>query len=377
MRKIFFILLGALLFTSSMVQAQDRSHYYTHLLHPFLINPAAASSDNSIRALFNARTMLGGIDGSPRTINFGLHGGLANDAGLGLKVINDWLGVFQTTNIEMAYSKKVLLSSEQSLHFGLSLGVIQTNLKSDLINGSVNLADPNLTDPNLNRIRIASGAGFIYKFADKFELSTSFPTLVTGDDKINGFFVSSVNYKFKLGEQDKFTVKPIVNYYNMQYSDKMFDAMLHASWNDMLSLTGAYRSNGSIIMGAGTQFNSFSVQYLYYHHTGDLNGLAPAQNEIAIGFAFNKPKKEIKPKKLEFGEDAFSQDLSKINQRVNGLIQVQQSNPGLVDMKKAIADINTDLNKLLQNNKVSSAAHLKLIKSIQESIDLMIATNEK
>ena len=64
--------------------AQERSHYYTNLLNPFLINPAHAGSVQGINAIFNAKSMLGGIDGSPRTINFGLSGSLQRDAGLGL-----------------------------------------------------------------------------------------------------------------------------------------------------------------------------------------------------------------------------------------------------------------------------------------------------
>lgn len=353
--------------------AQERSHYYTNLLNPFLINPAQAGATQGINAIFNAKTMLGGIDGSPRTINFGVGASLQRDAGLGLKVISDWSGVFQTTNLEMAYSKKVQLVENHYLSFGLSIGAIQTSLKSELLNSSVNLADPTLTDKDLNRLKVSSGAGFLYNYANKLEIATSFPTLVTGDDKINGFFVSSISYNHKLGKDNKYAIKPGVNYYNMQYSDKLYDAMVTGTWNELISLTTGYRNNGSILMGAGVNFSSFSAHYLYYHHTDKLNGFAPAQNEIAIGFHFNSPKANRKLKAKVNNEDEFSAELVKIDRRVNGLIQVEQTNPGLVNVPNEVANINKDLEVLLKKYKVETPEQLRLIKSIQESTDLIIA----
>lgn len=357
--------------------AQERSHYYTNLLNPFLINPAHAGSVQGINAIFNAKSMLGGIDGSPRTINFGLSGSLQRDAGLGLKVISDWSGVFQTTNMEMAYSKKVQLHEKHFLSFGLSLGVIQTTLKTELLNGTVNLADPTLTDKNINKLRVASGAGFVYKFDDKLQISTSFPSLVTGDDKINGFFISSVSYNKNLGKDNKYQLLPAINFYNMQYSDKLFDAMLTGTWNKTISISTGYRSNGSLLMGAGINFNAFSAQYLYYHHTDKLSGLAPAQNEIAIGFHFNSPKRNAKSKSAMGNQDEFAVELTKIERRVNGLIQIEQTNPGIVNIPNEVTNINKDLEQLLKKFKVETPEHLRLIKNIQESTDLIIAKHEK
>ncbi|MCF8253006.1 MAG: PorP/SprF family type IX secretion system membrane protein [Bacteroidia bacterium] len=373
MKKLLISLAGITLLFAQPSLAQVRSHYYTNLLNPFLVNPALAGNTQGINALFNARTMLGGIDGSPRTINFGINGSLEKDAGLGLKVVSDWSGIFQTTNIEMAYSKKVQLVQNQFLSFGLSLGAIQTTLQSELVNGNVNLADPKLNDPSLYKLKIASGAGFIYNYANKFEFATSFPSLVNGDDKINGFFVSSAQYNHAIGKDNKYVLQPRVNYFNMQYSDKLYDVLLKGTWNQTVSLSTGYRNSGAILMGAGFNFNSFSASYLYYYHTDKLNGVAPAQNEIAISFHFNKIKKAASQPRISSDIDEFSSELSKINRRVNGLIQVEQSNPGLVNIKQEVMNINKDLEVLMKKFKVENPEHLRIIKNIQESIDLIIA----
>ncbi len=370
MKKVLYIIL-ALLATS--VNAQDRSHFYTNLLNPFLVNPAHAGNGKGIQAVLNARTMLGGIEGSPRTINFGIYGSTNNDAGLGLKVISDWRGVFQLSNFEAAYSKRVQLNKVQVLNFGLSLGVCQTAIRQELLNSNVTLEDPMLTDKNLNKLRVTSGAGFTYKYAEKFEFSTSFPMLITGDEDINGFFVSSAHYNFKTGE--KYTIQPQVNYYNFIYSDKMFDLIANASWNQTLSLSAGYRSNSSVIAGVGLNFSGFSAKYMYYMHTGNLNGLAPAQNEIGITFRFNKPKSKA-PAQVN-GTDEFSLELKKLNKRINGLMQVESTNPGLVDISKELAKISTDLAALTKKYTVETPEQMKELKAVQESLELMIAKSSK
>ncbi len=372
MKKVLYIIL-ALLATS--VNAQDRSHFYTNLLNPFLVNPAVAGNGKGIQAVLNARTMLGGIEGSPRTINFGIYGSTSNDAGLGLKVISDWRGVFQLTNVEGAYSKKVQLNKNNLVHFGLSLGVCQTAIRQELLNSNVSLEDPMLTDKNLNKLRVSSGAGFTYKYAEKFEFATSFPMLITGDEDINGFFVSTAMYNFKTGVGEKYTIQPQVNYYNFIYSDKMFDLIANTSWNNTVSISAGYRSNSSLIAGVGFNFSGFSAKYMYYMHTGNLNGLAPAQNEIGITLRFNKPKSKA-PAQVN-GTDEFSLELKKLNKRINGLMQIESTNPGLVDISKELAKISTDLAELTKKYTVDTPEQLKELKAVQESLELMIAKSSK
>lgn len=368
MRK--YILIGFGIAALLQVKAQDRSHFYTNLLNPFLANPAVAGIEKGIQTNFNARTVLGGIDGLPRTINAGIYGQMSQDAGLGLKVISDWRGVFQLTNAEAAYSKRVWFNSSNQLSFGLSMGVSQTAIRSEALNSNVRLDDPMLTDNNLNRLRVTSGAGLIYRNADKFEFSASFPMLITGDQPINGFFVSSASYKFKAGANKDYSFTPQVNYYNFIYSNKMADMLVHGSWKETFSLAAGYRSNGTFIAGAGIMFSGFSARYMFYGQTGVLNMLAPAQNEVSLGLRFNKPK--AKPVQTVYGSDAFSAELNKINKRINGLMQIESTNPGLVNIPNELTKIRTDLEALLKQYTIDQPEQIKQLRNVQESLDLMI-----
>jgi hypothetical protein len=130
-----------------------------------------------------------------------------------------------------------------------------------------------------------------------------------------------------------------------------------------------------MIAGIGLNFSGFSAKYMHYLHMGDLTGLAPAQNEIGITFRFNKPKTKA-PAQVN-GTDEFSLELKKLNKRINGLMQVESTNPGLVDVSKELAKISSDLSALTKKYTVDTPEQLKELKSVQESLELMIAKSSK
>lgn len=374
MKNVFNRIIFALLICHNMTaMAQDRSDFYTNLLNPFLVNPAMAGSNNSIHAVFNARTMVGGIDNSPRTLNFAIHAPFSNKtSGFGAKVITHWVGAYQTVNTEGAYSKLVKLTNDHTLTFGLSLGFIQTNLRMEALSSTVNLSDPMLTTENLNKVMFTSGAGMVYRYTNKAEVYVSTPMLTTGDLGLNGFFVAGANYNFVLDENDEYELKPAVNYFNFTYAPKMVDILLTGSWNKTVSLTAGYRTKGAFVSGVGLNFKNVNLGYNFYYFTGNLGNLALAQNEVAIAFNFRSP--ERRANKNEVVNDQVIQDkLDKINSRINGIINLEKTNPGLLNVKSELSKINKELERILVKYKIENIEQLKIIKELQTNIELLIA----
>ncbi len=283
------IFTAACILVSMQTSAQDRSAFYTNLLNPFLVNPAMAGSYDNIHAVFNAKTMVGGINSSPRTLNFGIHSPLFNKtSGIGAKVITHWVGAYQIVNAEVAYSKLVRLTADHTITFGLSIGFLQKNLNMDALTSTVNLSDVTLATENLNKIRFTSGTGLVYRYKNKAEVYASSPMLTTGDLGLSGFFVAGANYIFPLGQTGEYELKPAVNYFNFVNSPKMVDILLTGNWHKTINVTAGYRTNGAVVSGLGFNFKNVMVGYNFYYHTGNLADLAPAQNEVAIAFNFNE-----------------------------------------------------------------------------------------
>lgn len=372
-KSTIVITVTVLLIITLQVKAQDRSSFYTNILNPFLANPAMAGSTDNIHAIFNTNSYLGGIESMPRTYNFGIHSPLNNTSGAGLKVISNWRGAFQTINVEGAYSKQVKFTSNNIVTFGLSLGFVQTNLKNEMLSGQVDLNDPTLLNPNLNKMLLTSGAGAVYRYKKSLEIYASSPMLVTGDQKLTGFFVAGANYSFKVDRAGAYALKPIVNYYNFENAPKMFDGILAGTWNETITLQAGYRSNGAVISSIGFNFKNLTLGYAYLYSTGNLNNLATAQNEIAIALNFKKFEKRLRKKQEVVSEQVIQDQIDKVNDKINGLINIEKSNPGLVNVKTEMVKLNKELEKILVKYKIENIEQLKKIKELQTNIELLIA----
>jgi type IX secretion system PorP/SprF family membrane protein len=377
--KKLFIIVYTMLVCFLHLQAQDRSYLFTNTLNPYITNPALVGGTGNINAVFNGRSYVSGIEGLPRMFNFTINSPILNQSGgLGLKVMSDRVGVFQSINSELAYSKFVKITDEHVLSLGLSLGFVQSSIRQEFINGQVDLSDPNLVSADLNKVLFTSGAGFNYKYKNIFDVGVSFPTLTTGNNNLNGTMVVNSGYNYYTGAELEWKLRPVVNYYNFLTSPNMLDVGLMAEWNKTLRAQTLYRSNNSVIFSAGFNVKYVGLNYAYYMNTSSLQNLAPAQNEIAIVFNFNVPKKNSLTKSKSGNEEELIQDeLEKFSTKINGLINVEKSNPGLVNMKKQLDRIAKDLDKILSKYKITNPDQLAKIRNLQDSLDVLIANYSK
>ena len=378
MKKLNKIISIVLVCLSIQVSAQDRSNFYTQLLNPYLSNPALTDSYEAIHAAFNAKTLVSGIESSPRIINFSLHSTLGKSYdGIGVKATSQWSGAFQTVNLEGSYSKLVRLTNNHSLNLGLSMGFMQTNLNTDFLSSQVNFNDPSLSNPILNDLLVTGGAGFVYRYKKQLEVYGSSPMMWTGSQNLSGFFIAGANYTFIVDDKAEYKLKPIVNYYNFVTAPKLVDVIINGNWNEIISLNLGYRTHGSAIAGLGFNFKNVMVNYNYYHHTGNYNKLAPASNEVSIAFLFRKPERRI-PSKEVVNDQIIQDQIEKINQKINALLNLEQSSPGLINIKTEMVKLNKDLEKILAKYKIENIDQLKRIKELQTNLELIIAKfNEK
>jgi hypothetical protein len=153
----------------------------------------------------------------------------------------------------------------------------------------------------------------------------------------------------------------------------LVDVLANVSWNETVSFTTGYRTNGAVVAGLGFNFKNVLVSYNYYHNTGNLHNLAPASNEIAIAFNFKKPERQVKKKPEVVNEQIITDQIDKVNDKINGLINIEKSNPGLVNVKNEMVKLNKELERILTKYKIENIDQLKRIKELQTNIELLIA----
>lgn len=122
MRIKYFIVLGLV---SVGLQAHGQGQGYVDLGQKWLyrpfINPAVTGNTPFLELNLFARQQWVGVEGAPSTQIFSGHSFFpAINSGAGLTVINEFIGIFHTIDIKLAYAYHVMLSEDISISFGLA-----------------------------------------------------------------------------------------------------------------------------------------------------------------------------------------------------------------------------------------------------------------
>ena len=99
-KKIRFLLLSVL-FISLQSYAQQVPHYTQYLYNMQIINPAFVGYRAELSMSVLARQQWIGVKGAPITRTFSLNGRTRKGLGIGTTIINDKIGLSETTNINL------------------------------------------------------------------------------------------------------------------------------------------------------------------------------------------------------------------------------------------------------------------------------------
>lgn len=119
-----FLLITTIVLAGLKTFAQQDPQYTMYMFNQLAVNPAYAGSRECLSATAHYRNQWVGVDGSPKTLSFGIHSPLNNEhIGLGLQVVNDKLGVSNTTNVTGAYAYRIPVTKRAKLAVGLQATV--------------------------------------------------------------------------------------------------------------------------------------------------------------------------------------------------------------------------------------------------------------
>jgi len=119
-----------LLFKTNYAQQDPMSSMY--MFDKMLINPAFAGSSNWVAATLKYRNQFMGINGHPTTQTFNIHAPIQKKhLGVGLKVINDKMGILGTLNV----------AGQLSYHLNFAGGKLSLGIEAGIYNKKVNYQD--------------------------------------------------------------------------------------------------------------------------------------------------------------------------------------------------------------------------------------------
>jgi type IX secretion system PorP/SprF family membrane protein len=248
-----------------------------------------------------------GIDGSPKTLGFGIHSPLNNEhVGLGLQIVNDKLGVTNTTNISGSYAYRIQVSPKGKLALGLQASVTNyTNRLTDAITAATN---DNTFKNNTSLLLPNFGAGLYYS-TPKAYLGATIPHLINNNleektgNAVNGASARQFRHLFlmgglvtKLSEAVKFKPNVLLKY----APNSPLETDINASFlfHDALWLGATWRSDVSVLRDKLTESVDFMAVYeinnnlrigMAYDLTiSRLRTYTPGTYELMLGYDFNK-----------------------------------------------------------------------------------------
>jgi type IX secretion system PorP/SprF family membrane protein len=308
MKKINYILTGALLLFSSALFSQQESIFTSYRYHMNMVNPAYAGIDNETILVSSIRKQWVGIKDAPETqaVSFGTN--MKKNLGMGASLVSDKTFIETQVFFGIDFSYKVKLTATTDMYLGLKVGgnvydVNTSGLETYLPNGA---NDPSLR--SINNFNPNIGAGMVIK-RGKFFYSLSVPRMLNtvrakNQDGIatvatdRPHFYMSSGYDFDLNASKTLILKPS---FMMRY---VSGAPLSADINALLNMykyveIGAtYRTDNAQTTGGYFPMNTyaaifnlyiskkFSVGYMYEMNTRKQLASALNTNEFLLRFKF-------------------------------------------------------------------------------------------
>lgn len=288
---------------SFKAQAQQDPQYTQYMYNTMSVNAGYAGQRDVLSATALYRTQWVGIDGSPKTVTFGIHSPLRNERiGLGLNIVSDQIGPAQETSIDanVSYTIPVDEAGDLELSFGLKGGlhILDTDWSKGIFQNNDNLFNENinLTSPTL-------GAG-LYLHSQKWYLGASVPNILDTDhyddfeesiatERLHYFLIGG--YVFDLSETTK--LKPAFLVKGVTGAPLIADLSVNALFNDKFTLGLAYRWDDSVSGLAGFQINpGLFIGYAYDATTTALNNYNSGTHEIMLRFELQQIGKILSPR---------------------------------------------------------------------------------
>lgn len=219
-KKISTYFISLLLVVSFKVTsyAQQVPHYTQYLYNMQVLNPAyvGVKADLSISLL--ARQQWVGVEGAPETMTFSVNGRTRDGLGLGAIVINDKIGLSESTNLNIDASYTIQTSQYGRLAVGLKGGL--TYFSNNLSQGYT--PDNDIYESTRGRFPNIGFGGLFY--TDRFMIGLSIPNVLKSnqyevfDTAYRNNSISNANYFltgeaiFDISEDIKYKPSAIIKY---------------------------------------------------------------------------------------------------------------------------------------------------------------------
>ncbi len=300
MRKFISTLLFSICVTT--MWAQYDVHHTQFMHNKLAINPAYAGDREVFAMTAIYRNQWFGIDGAPKTFTLHAHTPFMNKRnGIGLSIINDQIGMLNTTYAGVSYAYRMPVSEEATLNIGVQGRLEHARIdwsKSDPLDqddNTIPVTEKSKTNPNF-------GVG-VFLSHEHYYIGLSVPTIlkstVYDDNPITGVSLRSQRSYYLMGgivkrlsHSVKFAPSVLFSYNPNAPFEMNFNAnfiFLEKFW-----LGASYRLGDSVDALAMFQINDqFRIGAAYDYTLTKLQEFSPGSIELLVDYNFSFKGKRL------------------------------------------------------------------------------------
>ncbi len=293
--SVLFVAGMAITVSSSIAQSLLPNNQFIY--NKYSLNPAYAGYEECFEGYFTSRQNWSGFENAPRTSIVSVNGPVCGGSGIGGYITNDQYGIFQNTRSMLTYGYHIKLGQNQKLHFGLSAGLLHSNINYSAIsnrnnnnNNGNSVNDPVIfTDGRSDEWAFDAAFGIVYQYKN-WNVGMAFPSIlevqVRNASNSMKFYASNI---FNINKN--LQIEPSIVVDMPDKNSVLFDISAVAVIQKQVRLGLQFSKWGTFGIAAGFLFNRYSLGYSYEFSTTGPLGNSSGSHEITLGVILGKSSK--------------------------------------------------------------------------------------
>jgi len=256
----------------------------------YLYNAAMAGYNGGLDVNADYMQQWSEFPGTPKTTSITADFLATDKVGLGIDFNDDQAGLIRNTNVLATYAYHLPLSDKtEALHFGVSLGVNDTRVNYNAINGD--LTDPEIDSYNQQKPYVDGDFGIAYTNENLY-VGAAIPDLKsaffkTGNQSYNAdrlLFITSASYKIPLQSEDRsFELEPLVAFRKVAGYTDIYDFGFNFNLKYYgFYLQSIYHTSQSETVGFGLDRKTYALTFSYDFVTSQLSNYTNGTFEVGI-----------------------------------------------------------------------------------------------
>jgi type IX secretion system PorP/SprF family membrane protein len=289
MKKL--IIIASMLGCVSAFAQQEPQYTQNQFNSNLEINPAYAGAHDIASLSLRYRSQWVGFEGAPNTVSLNGESRIYKDIlGLGLTVINDRIGVLNSTSADLSIASHIRVSQNGKIAAGLKFGLDFLNSNFSKLS-NVDLTDPLYQDESATIFYMGLGALYYTK---KIYIGLSCPRIVSFDNASPQTKISKPHYfiygGYRIELNDGIELRPaILGKYQAQAPFEM-DFAMDVWYEQKVGFGASYRTNDAVAFMVKMKIRNLYLGYSYDMTVSKLRNVNNGTHEVYLGYEFAKKK---------------------------------------------------------------------------------------